>query len=114
MISRILSIFHKWLASAERDRMDSKFEKIYETLGGFDDRLDRIESKQSGQEEKVSAIYQVTLANNEALEQKLNRSTVSAEVVREIVDVRINSFQDSLKRLESLMNQLVRRDCNTP
>ena len=97
------------MSSAERDRMQEKFDKVNEKFDHFDDRLDSLETSQALQNEKLSSIHQVTLANNEALEQKLNRSTVTTQTVREIVDIRIEGFQETLKRLEEIMSQLLRR-----
>jgi len=89
--------------------MQEKFDKVNEKFDHFDDRLDSLETSQALQNEKLSSIHQVTLANNEALEQKLNRSTVTTQTVREIVDIRIEGFQETLKRLEEIMSQLLRR-----
>jgi len=89
--------------------MEEKFEKVHEKFDHFDDRLDALESSQELQNEKLSSIRDITLANNEALEQKLNRSAVTAQSVREIVDIRIEGFQETLKRLEEIMSQLLRR-----
>lgn len=114
MFSKLIIFLKNIISSAERDRMQEKFEKVNDKFDHFDDRLDTLERSQSMQNEKLSSIHQITLANNEALEQKLNRTTVTAQSVREIVDIRINSFQESLRRLEALISQLLRRDGNSP
>ena len=114
MFDKIFNILRKWAASADRDRIDQKFEKVDEKFDHFDDRLDDLEKSQAQQNEKLSAIHQISLANNEAIEQKVNRSTVTAQSVREIVDVRLEGFQEGLKRLESLISQVLRRDCTPP
>jgi hypothetical protein len=114
MLDKIFKLIQRWAASSERDRLEGKFDHIDEKFDDVDKRFDNIERWQARQDEKLSSINQVTLANNEALEQKLNRSVVTAQSVRDIVDVRINGFQDSLKRLEELLNQLLRRDGNLP
>lgn len=114
MISKIVIFIKNIVSSAERDRMQDKFDRVNEKFDHFDDRLDTLETSQAMQNEKLSSIHQITLANNEALEQKLNRSTVTAQSVREIVDIRIEAFQETLRRLESLISQLLSRDGNSP
>lgn len=109
MLEKFVNGLKRWAISAERDRLEEKFEKVHEKFDHFDDRLDALESSQELQNEKLSSIRDITLANNEALEQKLNRSAVTAQSVREIVDIRIQGFQETLKRLEEIMSQLLRR-----
>jgi len=114
MISKLIIFVRNIVSRAERDRMEERFEKVNEKFDHFDDRIDDLETSQALQNEKLSSIHQVTLANNEALEQKLNRSAVTNQSIRDIVDVRIESFQESLKRLEILISQYLRRDSNPP
>lgn len=114
MIDKIFNVVRKWIARAERDRLDDKFQKIDEKLDHFDERLDELERNQAEKGERLKAIHEITLANNEALEQRLNLSVVSADMVRQIVDARINGFQDSIKYLQTLIEQIIRRDCNLP
>jgi uncharacterized protein YhaN len=109
MIPKIIIFVRNLISSAERDRLQEKFEKVHEKFDHFDERLDALEISQALQNEKLSSIKEITLANNEALEQKLNRSAVTAHSVREIVDFRIESFQESLKRLEGLISELLLR-----
>jgi hypothetical protein len=123
MLDKIFKAVRHLLASAERDRLEAKFEKINTRFSdlegefdnrftGVDSRLDEVEKHQAAQNEKLNAIHQVTLANNEALEQRLNLSVVSSDMVRQIVDARIDGFQSSMKNIQSLIEQLIRRDCN--
>jgi len=107
MLDPLFRFFNRILASAERDRMDDKLNAVSLKFDHFDDRMDALEISQARQNEKLSTIHLITLANNEALEQKLNRSNITAEMVREIVDARINGFQDSLRILEGLITQLL-------
>ncbi len=108
MISKLIIFVRNIVSSAERDRMQEKFERVNDKFDHLDDRIDSLETSQALQNEKLSSIHQVTLANNEVLEQKLNRNSVSSQSVREIVDLRIEAFQDSLKRLEILITQVLR------
>jgi uncharacterized coiled-coil protein SlyX len=103
MFRELLKFFQKIAASS----MDDKFNKVSQKFDHFDDRMDALEISQATQTEKLASIHEITLANNEALEQKYNRSIVTVEMVREIVDARINGFQESLKRLEGLITQLL-------
>jgi len=114
MISKIFSLLRKLLSSAERDRLEEKIDHLDEKLDRFDERLDRVEQSQAEKSAQLREIHQVTLANHEALEQKLNASKVTTEVVRQIVDARIESFQESIKYLQALIEQVLRRDCNLP
>jgi len=109
MISKLIIFVRNIVSSAERDRLQEKFEKVHEKFDHFDKRLDALEVSQALQNEKLSSIKEISLANNEALEQKLNRSAVTAQSVREIVDFRIEAFQESLRRLEVLISELLRR-----
>ena len=112
MLDRVFKVFTKLLASAERDRLDDKFLRLDEKVDHLDTRIDSLERSQSAQSEKLSAIHSVTLANNEALEQKLNRNAVTTEGVRQIVDARMETFQMSLKQIQSLIEQVIKRDCS--
>lgn len=125
MLNRIYRIFQRILASSERDRLEQKFDKVgdrfseledhfNDKFASFDNRMDTVEKCQAAQNEKLGAIHEVTLANNEALEQKLNLSTVTTEMVRQIVDARINSFQESIKYLQTLIEQIITRNNNQP
>jgi hypothetical protein len=111
VIDRIFKIFQRLISSAERDRLDKKFDKRFVDLDG---RIDRLEVGQAEIKGDIKAIREITFANNETLESKINRSTVTSESVRQIVDARIDGFQGGMKRLEELINQLIRRDCNLP
>lgn len=112
MFDKVFGLVRRLAASFERDRLDEKFDLLEGKIDKFDERLDRVEQIQAEKNERIRAIHQISLANNEALEQKLNASTVSVEMVRQIVDARINGFQDSIKYLQTLIEQILRRDCN--
>lgn len=112
MLSKLFNLFRKLLVSAERDRLEEKIDHLDEKLDRFDERLDRVEQSQAEKSAQLREIHQVTLANHEALEQKLNASKVTTEVVRQIVDARIESFQESIKYLQALIEQVLKRDCN--
>jgi hypothetical protein len=113
MFSRLFSAFRKFIISVERDRFDAKFEIVDQKFDHFDQRIDDLEKHQVAQTEKLSAIHQVTLANNEVLEEKLNRQTVTTEGVRQIVDARIGGFQETIKTLQGLIQRILDRDCGT-
>jgi len=114
MISKLIIFVRNIVSRAERDRMEERFEKVNDKFDHLDDRIDSLETSQAMQNEKLSSIHQVTLANNEALEQKLNRNTVTNQSVREIVDIRIEAFQESLRRLEALITQVLRSKSDDP
>jgi C4-dicarboxylate-specific signal transduction histidine kinase len=110
MFDRLFKLFRKLLASADNDRVDSKFDRLDVKVDHLDVRIDNLERSQAAQTEKLSAIHQVSLANNEALEQKLNRNTVTTDSVRQIVDARMESFQANLKNIQSLIERIISRD----
>jgi len=112
MFDKVFSLIRRLAASSERDRLSDKFDHLEGKIDKFDERLDRVERIQAEKNERIRAIHEISLANNEALEQKLNASTVSVEMVRQIVDARINGFQDSIKYLQTLIEQILRRDCD--
>jgi uncharacterized protein YigA (DUF484 family) len=112
MIDRIFSAIRKILSSVERDLVDVKFERFNKKIDHLDSRIDNLETSQAAQNEKLSAIHSISLANNEALEQKLNRATVTSDSVRQIVDARIEGFQASIKYIQGLVEQILKRDCN--
>lgn len=125
MLDKIFKLIQRWAASSERDRIDGRFERFNEKIDHLDERftekidhlderIDGLENSQAAQNEKLSAIHSISLANNEALEQKLNRATVTADSVRQIVDARIEGFQSSMKYIQGLVEQIVKRDCNMP
>lgn len=114
MFNKFAFFVSRWISSAERDRMQEKFEKVNDKFDHLDERIDSLETSQAMQNEKLSSIHQITLANNEVLEQKLNRNIVTSQSVREIVDFRIEAFQDSLKRLEILITQVLCRQSDDP
>jgi hypothetical protein len=111
MFPRLFSAFRKFIISVERDRFDGKFELVEKKFDHFDQRIDDLEKNQVEQRERLISIHQVTLANNEVLEEKLNRQTVTTEGVRQIVDARIENFQLSLKTIQGLIEQVLKRDC---
>lgn len=110
MLDKIFKVCRKFLASIENDRIDGKFDRLDTKVDNLDSRIDGLERSQAAQTEKLSAIHSVSLANNEALEQKLNRNSVTTEGVKQIVDARLETFQLSLKQIQSLIEQVIKRD----
>ena len=117
MFDRLLNILRKALITAESnaidnkfEKFDNKFEKFDNKMERFDERMDSIERSQAEQNQKLSAINEVCLANNEALEQKLNSNKATSEAIRTVMDVQNKSFNDTLKRLETLVLQAIRRE----
>jgi transcriptional regulator NrdR family protein len=64
----------------ESDRIDRKFERVDEKLDTLDERIDRLEISQGQQTSKLDAIHSIQLANNEVLEEKLNRIGAVSEI----------------------------------
>ncbi len=114
MLDKFVNLLRRWAASSERDRTDNKFDRLDGKVDHLDERIDGLERSQAEQTAKLSAIHAVSLANNEALEQKLNRATVTADSVRQIVDARMEGFQASMKYIQGLIEQIAKRDSSTP
>lgn len=112
MLDKLFNIFRKIISSAERDRYDSKFNRLDSKVDHLDQRMDGLEISQAEQNEKLSAIHQITLANNEALEQKINFNNASSQNAKDIAEIRFASFSESFRRLEALVTQVIRRDCD--
>lgn len=110
LLTSLGKILKSVVSRVETDRIDGKFDRLDVKVDHLDTRIDSLERSQSAQSEKLSAIHSVTLANNEALEQKLNRNSVTTEGVRQIVDARLETFQLSLKQIQSLIEQVIKRD----
>lgn len=110
MLKPIINLLQRWIVSGERDRLDDKFLRLDGKVDHLDDRIDNLERSQAAQTEKLSAIHSVSLANNEALEQKLNRNSVTTEGVRQIVDARMETFQVNLKHIQTLIEKIINRD----
>jgi hypothetical protein len=121
MLKPIFNVLQRWIASSERDRLETKFEKINTRFSdleneldnkftGVDERLDQVEKHQAAQNEKLTAIHLVTLANNEALGERVNSSSVTTEMVRQIVEARIDGFQESIKYMQGLLEQVLKRN----
>jgi hypothetical protein len=107
MFTKLVSFIGRVLATQKNDRVDAKLDHL-------DCRMDALEVSQAKQTEKLNAIHQVSLANNEALEQKINLNNANSQNAKEIAEIRYLSSQEALKRLEHLIRQLLRRECNPP
>jgi hypothetical protein len=106
------NILKRILSAAADERIETKFNRLTDKVDQLDGRMDGLEVSQAEQNQKLSAIHQITLANNEALEQKLNLSNASSQNAKDIADIRFSAFSESFKRLEDLVLQVVRRDSN--
>ncbi len=80
MIDKIFIFIRRTLGKVESDRIDRKFERVDEKLDTLDERIDRLEISQGQQTSKLDAIHSIQLANNEALEEKLNRIGAVSEI----------------------------------
>lgn len=109
MLDKFLNFFRRAIASAERDRVDEKFERVEEKLDHFDDRMDSLENSQAQQNAKLNQIHEVSLANLETLEAKLNKSESKSESYQSVNNFRFESIQESFKRLEALISRALNR-----
>jgi DNA uptake protein ComE-like DNA-binding protein len=114
VLDLVAKTFQRLLGEQSSERIDRKFMQLDHKVDHLDQRMDRLAISQAEQNEKLSAIHQVTLANNEALEQKINMNNASSQNAKDIAEIRFAGFSDSFKRLEDLVMQVIRRDCNPP
>jgi uncharacterized coiled-coil DUF342 family protein len=114
MLSKFFSLLRKLILSAERDRLEDRFDEISEKFEEFDERIDELKIGQSEIKAEIKASNEIHLANLEAMEQKMNRNTTTAESVRQIVDARLSGFQESMRVVQGLIEQVIKRDCNLP
>lgn len=112
MFELVFRSFKNLLKAAQSDSYDAKFNRLDSKVDHLDQRMDGLAISQAEQNEKLSAIHQVTLANNEALEQKINFNKASSQNAKDIADIRFAAFSESFKRLEALVTQVIRRDCD--
>lgn len=112
MLSKIFNVFRKLLLSAERDRFENRFDEISDKFEEFDERIDDLKIGQSEIKAEIKASNEINLANLETMEQKMNRNITTAESVREIVDARLTGFQESMRTIQRLIEQIIKRDCN--
>lgn len=107
MLGKIFSLIRRALSKVESDRIHEKLDRV-------DERIDHIEVVQAEQNSKLNSIHEISLANNEAIEQKLNRVSAqvsnSNESAREISNVRFEAMQKSFEHLEKLVLEALKRD----
>ncbi|WP_156341306.1 hypothetical protein [Pseudanabaena sp. 'Roaring Creek'] len=99
-------MIRKAFTKVESDRIHAKLDRV-------DERIDHIEVVQAEQNSKLNSIHEVSLANLEAVEQKLNRVsaqvTNSNESAKEVSNVRFESMQKSFEHLEKLVLEVLKK-----
>ena len=98
MLDKFFNIFKRWSVGAERE----PDEKLDEKIDNLDDRIEDLETSQVKQDEKLLSIRKTALENRAKLgelESKL------PQLIREIVEIRIEVFQQSLKNIQILLSK---------
>lgn len=103
MIAKIFEFLRKAFATVERDRIDAKFDRIDANFDHMDSRLDGLEISHSEIRNRLQSIHEINLANNEAIEQKLNATKVGQEVLGGSIDMRFTYFDKAFDDLKSLI-----------
>lgn len=98
MIDKIFRILRRWAASAERDRIDAKFDHL-------DERIDQIEQSNAEIRARIHSMHEIHLANNEALEQKLNASKSGQQQILSIMDLRFSYSEAALSEIKALLTK---------
>jgi hypothetical protein len=97
----IFSIAKGALLAAERDKIQEKFDR-------FDERLDLLERNDAVKLEMIRSSNDCTLANLEAVEQKINAANSAIGALDLIVKHHFSYIDDSLKSLKEMMKSLAR------
>ncbi len=103
MLDRLFNVFSKIIASAERDRLDQKFDHVEDNFLAMDDRIDRLEIGQAEMKAEMKSIHQVGLANLELLEQKINNGKTGLELLKEYMKDKFEYTNKSLEHMETLI-----------
>jgi len=96
MIDKILGAIRRAIARSERDRIE-------EELKTFNSRLYSLESEDKQIHTKLNSMHEISLANNESLEQKLNLSKVTQETIKETIDLRFSYMDRAVEDLKALI-----------
>ena len=105
MIDKIFIFIRKAFSKVESDRIYAKLDRV-------DERIDRIEVVQSEQNSKLNSIHEISLANLEAVEQKINRIGAQVangyESAKEVSAIKFEAMQKSFEHLERLVLEILR------
>lgn len=92
LLDPVLKITGKLLGSVTSERLQKK-------LDHFDERLDKLEVDNAVLKESVRALHQVSVANLEAVEQKVNATNTSIQSLDLIVKHHLSYIDEALKRV---------------
>jgi transcriptional regulator NrdR family protein len=105
MIDKIFIFIRKAFSKVESDRIYTKLDRV-------DERIDRIEVIQEAQNGKLNSIHEISLANLEAVEQKINRIGAQVadgyESAKEVTGVKFDAMQKSFEHLERLVLEVLK------
>ena len=93
MIDKIFIFVRRALGKVDTDRIERKFEHVDHKLDHLDERIDDLEGHQIAIASEIKAMRETSLANNEVLEEKLNRIGVVAETRFEEVQRAFSHFE---------------------
>lgn len=96
MLEKIFTHISKFFTQGERDRIYRKFDH-------FDERMDRLEQSNAEIRTRLDSMNEVSFANNEALEQKLNAAKSGQQQILSIMDLRFSYAEDALKEIKALL-----------
>ena len=96
MIGKFLNIIRKVIASSERDRFQ-------ELIDHMDDRLDFLSEAHAETRAKLASIEDISFANNEALEQKLNATKAGQEHLYSVMDLRFTYVDRAFDDIKALI-----------
>ena len=101
MIDKIFIFVRRALGKVDGDRIDRKLERVDDKLDHLDQRIDGLDKTQAQQISQLREIHSIALANNEVLEEKLNRISVVAET-------RFEEVQRSFSHFEKLVIETIK------
>lgn len=79
------------------DRLDDKLDRLDIKLEHLDKRQDKTELEVASIATSISSINEVSLANNETLEAKLNSSRANQESIKELMSLRFMQLEELIK-----------------
>jgi hypothetical protein len=98
----ISSLVRNAIYSAERDRIGEKF-------GHFDSRLDVLERDNAVVKEQIQSLHEVSTANLEAIEQKVNATNSTVQALDLIVKHHLAYLDTNLTELKNTMKSCLRQ-----
>lgn len=100
LLEPVLRVAGKLLGSVTSERLQRK-------LDHFDERLDVLERDGAVMREQIKSLHEISVANLEAVEQKVNATNVSIQALDLIVKHHLSYMDNALERITQTVKDLV-------